>query len=66
MYVSLSIDLNSPYAEKQSTESRQIKPNLDCSYNFPIDLKPTGIQYGAKSIGKVLIISNDIKLDVIQ
>ena len=28
------------------------RPNLDCSYHFPIDLAPIGITIGTKSIGK--------------
>ena len=33
------------------------KTNLDCDYIFPIDLALNGIQFGAKSIGRVQLQS---------
>ena len=34
------------------SESCSIKPNLDCIYQFPIDLEPNGRPFGFKSIEK--------------
>ena len=47
---------------KLDFESCYIKPNLDCNYTFPMDLKPNGIPFGAKSNGKVILQS---KIDLI-
>ena len=39
------------HTEKDS-KSFQIKQNLDCNYTFPVDLAPTEMMFGAKTIGK--------------
>jgi len=38
---------------KTISETCQSKPNLNCNYTLPIDLAPTRILIGAKSIGAV-------------
>ena len=40
------------HTEKIFSESCYFKPNLNCKYNFPIDLALYGILFGAKSIEK--------------
>ena len=39
--------LNTAY-RKILSESGQLKPNLNCSYTFPIDFAPNGIPINAK------------------
>ena len=38
-----------------TTECYYINPNLDCTYTFPIDLVPNGINFRDESIGKVYL-----------
>ena len=41
------------HAEKYTSESHQIKPNLHYNYTFRTDVASNGIQLGVKSTGKV-------------
>ena len=41
------------HKEKISSDSRKIKPNLDCNHIFANDLAQNGILYCAKTIRKV-------------
>ena len=39
--------------EEFDPESVRFKPNLNCNYSLPINVAPSGILFGAKSIGYV-------------
>ena len=52
MHTDLITETTSRLTHGDISESCKSNPNLDCNYDFPIDLAPIGITIGAESIGK--------------